>query len=101
MWMGCNELLDHFVSAAKRSFTCIRPSLGRSLLRGQREAGAGLRAREKVGGKDERPRKHRLSHFPCQTSRQRNWGGRFIGTFSIRGLGEGHFSALSNHGHGG
>src|SRR5262245_27858756 len=39
MWMGCNESLDHFISAAKRSFTCISPSLGRNLLRGQREAG--------------------------------------------------------------
>ena len=28
-------------------------------------------------------------------------GGRFTGTFSIRGLGEGHFGALSIHSHGG
>jgi hypothetical protein len=51
--------------------------------------------------KYERFRKYRISHFRLQTRRERNWGGRFTGTFSIRGLGEGHFSALSIHSHGG
>src|SRR5262245_46327050 len=93
--LRCNESLDHFVSAAKRSFTCISPSLGATFFEGSGKPGAGLRARAKVGGKNERLREHRLSHFRLQTRRERNWGGRFIGTFPIRGLGEGCFSALS------
>jgi hypothetical protein len=60
-----------------------------------------LRARPKVGGKDERFRKYRISHFRLQARRERNCGGWFLGTFSIRGLGEGHFSALSIHCSGG
>jgi len=65
------------------------------VLMGSAKPRAGLRARAKVGGKNERLREHRLSHFRLQTRRERNWGGRFIGTFPIRGLGEGCFSALS------
>jgi hypothetical protein len=72
-----------------------------NILSGWREAGAGLRPRAKAGGQNERFRKYRISHFWLQTRRERNWGGRFTGTFSIRGLGEGHFSALSIHSHGG
>ena len=50
---------------------------------------------QKTGGQNECFRKYRISHFRLQTRRERNWGGRFIGTFPIRGLGEGCFSALS------
>jgi hypothetical protein len=50
-------------------------------------------------GSNERFREYRISHFRLQTRRERNCGGGFIGTFSIRGLGEGDFSALSIHSH--
>ena len=51
--------------------------------------------------KNERFREHRISYFRLKTRRERNCGGRFSGTCSIRGLGAGDFDALSSHGHGG
>src|SRR5262249_60325266 len=75
------------------------PRAGATFFEGSETPGADLRARAKGGGKNERLREYRLSHFRLQTRRERNWGGRFIGTFPIRGRGEGHFSALSIHGY--
>jgi hypothetical protein len=54
-----------------------------------------------VGGKNERFREHRIGHFRLQTRRERNRGGRFLGSYSIRGPGEGYFGAPSIHGHDG
>jgi len=71
-----------------------------NLLSGWREAGAGLRASAK-------PRRKNMSVFGSIVSAifgsnaASVTGGRFTGTFSIRGLGEGHFGALSIHSHGG
>src|SRR6516165_6848591 len=59
--------------------------------------GAGLRPRAKAGGQNERFRKYRISHFRLQARRERNRSGGFLGTFSIRGLGERHLGALSIH----
>jgi hypothetical protein len=50
---------------------------------------------------NERFREHRISHFRLQTRRERNCGGRFSGTCSIRGFGDGDFDAISSHGHSG
>src|SRR5262249_37023669 len=90
-------------SSARRSVLLLAyaPRAGATFFEGSETPGADLRARAKVGGKNERLREYRLSHFRLQTRRERNWGGRFIGTFPIRGRGEGHFSALSIHGYGG
>jgi hypothetical protein len=52
-----------------------------------------------VGGKNERLREYRISHFRLQTRRQRNCGVRFLATFSIRGLGGGALS-IRRHGSG-
>jgi hypothetical protein len=57
-----------------------------------------LRARPKVGGKDERFRKYRISHFWLQTRCERNCGGQSLVTVSIYGRGEGYLGVLSIHG---
>ena len=68
---------------------------------GAAEAGASLSARANVGGKNERFREHRISHFRLQARREWNCCGGLLGSFSIRGTGEGHFSAHSIDGSGG
>jgi hypothetical protein len=53
------------------------------------------RARAKVGGKNERFRQHRISHFRLQARCERNCCDRSLGTFSIRGLGDGALSTAA------
>src|SRR5262249_9760177 len=84
--------------ATRGFFACIRSHSGRNLHPGRQEPGCWPESKIKVGGQNERFREHRVSHFRLQTRRERNWCDRSLGTFSIRGLGDG---ALSIDGHAG